>query len=83
MKEYTNSCKEDILLSGFKAFSTPGRWFKGNLHTHTTRSDGAEDPAATIERYISLGYHFLSITDHRETALDFARDDGSFVVLAT
>ena len=23
------------------AFAAPGRFFKGNLHTHSTRSDGA------------------------------------------
>lgn len=37
---------------------------RGNLHTHTTRSDGACSLQAVIEDYASYGYDFLSITDH-------------------
>jgi len=69
------------MLNGLRAFSKPGTWLKGNLHTHTTLSDGPLSPDATIERYRSLGYDFLSITDHRRNGADFNRDDGDFVVL--
>jgi len=40
------------------------KWFKGNLHTHTTESDGALSPEETVERYRYAGYDFLAITDH-------------------
>jgi hypothetical protein len=40
------------------------RWFKGNLHTHTDRSDGVLAPAAVVEWYASRGYDFLALTDH-------------------
>ena len=39
-------------------------WYKGNLHTHTTNSDGAYAPEETIALYKSKGYDFLALTDH-------------------
>lgn len=39
-------------------------WYKGNLHTHTTNSDGAYAPEKTIALYKSKGYDFLALTDH-------------------
>ncbi len=43
-----------------------GQWFKGNLHTHTTESDGAETPERIIECYERGGYDFLALTDHEK-----------------
>ncbi len=37
---------------------------KGNLHTHTTFSDGQLSVAEVVARYHDLGYGFLAITDH-------------------
>ncbi len=37
---------------------------RGNLHAHTTFSDGALAPQRLIEVYEQLGYDFLAITDH-------------------
>jgi len=37
---------------------------KGNLHAHTTFSDGRRPVAEVVERYRELGYDFLAITDH-------------------
>ncbi len=37
---------------------------KGNLHTHTTRSDGAGRPHEVVDLYHGLGYGILAITDH-------------------
>ena len=37
---------------------------KGNLHTHTTFSDGRLPIDEVIARYRELGYDFLAITDH-------------------
>ncbi len=39
---------------------------RGNLHAHTTFSDGVRSPAALIAEYESLGYDFLAITDHED-----------------
>ena len=38
--------------------------FKGNLHVHTTNSDGKISPKESIELYKKKGYDFLAITDH-------------------
>lgn len=40
------------------------RWYKGNLHTHTTASDGAKTPSEVAELYRSHDYDFLALTDH-------------------
>ncbi|MCL4218051.1 MAG: CehA/McbA family metallohydrolase [Candidatus Hydrogenedentes bacterium] len=39
-------------------------WWRGNLHAHTTNSDGARDPQRVVESYAAHGYHFLMISDH-------------------
>jgi len=46
------------------AFSAPGRFFRGNLHTHSNRSDGALDPEAVCRHYREAGYDFLCLSDH-------------------
>lgn len=46
-------------------FQNKQNWYKGNLHAHTTRSDGYKEPGETIEIYQKAGYDFLAITDHR------------------
>ena len=46
------------------AFTAPGRFWRGNLHTHSTRSDGVLDPEEVCRRYRAEGYDFLAITDH-------------------
>lgn len=45
-------------------FAKPGRFYKGNLHTHSTRSDGRLSPEAVCAFYRRMGYDFLSLTDH-------------------
>lgn len=45
-------------------FSAPGRFWRGNLHTHSTRSDGVLEPAEVCRRYKAEGYDFIALTDH-------------------
>ena len=45
-------------------FSTAGVWLKGNLHSHTTVSDGALSPEEIEKVYREHGYDFFSMTDH-------------------
>jgi hypothetical protein len=40
------------------------RWFKGNTHIHTSRSDGDSTPEEVTKWYKENGYNFLFITDH-------------------
>jgi hypothetical protein len=46
------------------AFVREGRFWRGNLHTHSTRSDGRLPPEAVAAYYRDAGYDFLAITDH-------------------
>lgn len=41
-------------------------WYKGNLHLHTTRSDGHVSVEEACEIYQKAGYDFISVTDHRQ-----------------
>jgi predicted metal-dependent phosphoesterase TrpH len=43
---------------------TKGQWLRGNLHTHTTNSDGENKPQSVINKYAKLGHDFLAISDH-------------------
>jgi len=43
---------------------------KGNLHAHTTFSDGRRPIGEVIARYRDLGYDFLAITDHDDRVDD-------------
>ena len=45
-------------------FPEGGLWLKGNLHSHSTVSDGAFAPAELAALYAEKGYDFLSMTDH-------------------
>ena len=40
-------------------------FFKGNLHCHSTLSDGLLTPEEVKAAYREMGYDFLAITDHR------------------
>jgi hypothetical protein len=46
------------------AFALPGAWYRGNLHGHTTESDGTLTPEAYVAAYRRLGYDFVAATDH-------------------
>jgi len=39
-------------------------WFKGNTHTHTSRSDGDTELDSVVEWYAARNYDWLAITDH-------------------
>ncbi len=45
-------------------FDLPGRFYKGNLHCHSTASDGHGTPEAVCQFYQHAGYDFISLTDH-------------------
>lgn len=46
------------------AFSRPGQFFRGNLHTHSHHSDGILAPEEVCRRYAEEGYDFIALTDH-------------------
>lgn len=46
------------------AFENSGRFFRGNLHTHSTLSDGMLSPEEVCRRYEAVGYDFICLSDH-------------------
>ena len=45
-------------------FTAAGNFHRGNLHTHSTNSDGALAPEEVCRRYQAEGYDFIALTDH-------------------
>ena len=48
----------------FGPFTAPGRFWRGNLHTHSTISDGHLTPEEVCAFYRTVGYDFIALTDH-------------------
>ena len=48
-------------------FEKAGKWYKANLHTHTTLSDGQVSAVEAVARYRQVGYQVLALTDHGRT----------------
>ena len=44
-------------------------WFKGNLHTHTNKSDGDSSPETVVDWYIGNKYDFLVLSDHNHLTI--------------
>ena len=45
-------------------FSSPGRFWRGNLHTHSTLSDGVLEPRQVVDAYKAAGYDFMQLSEH-------------------
>lgn len=65
------------MISGL---DVPGEWLRGNLHLHTTVSDGELTPQQAVDGYREQGYDFLSITDH-DIVVDVEELDGGGMTL--
>jgi hypothetical protein len=57
-------------------------WYKGNLHTHTTVSDGAKTPEDTKAAYRAMGYDFIALTDHWKPGEGSENDPSGLLVLS-
>ncbi|MFO7611252.1 MAG: CehA/McbA family metallohydrolase [Clostridia bacterium] len=63
-----------------KAFEGKGRFFKGNLHTHTSISDGKRPVGEVIGIYKDKGYDFLAITDHNTVFRSEEFNNGIYIM---
>jgi len=54
------SGSQDLLRSG------EGRFWRGNLHCHSDRSDGIRAPGEVVAAYRDAGYDFIALSDHFE-----------------
>jgi hypothetical protein len=64
--------QENTMLA---AFDAQGRFYKGNIHGHSNRSDGAISPEDVCQRYKAAGYDFIALTDHFLPAFDYPITD--------
>jgi hypothetical protein len=59
----------------FEALEGEGRFWRGNLHGHSTLSDGALSPEEVCARYREEGYDFVAVSDHFLARFDFPVTD--------
>lgn len=62
-------------------FPISGNWYKANLHTHTTLSDGDVNLPVRVKQYRDKGYQVLAITDHEKTNHIEGFSDSKFLLL--
>jgi len=64
-----------------RRFQVP--WYKGNIHCHSTNSDGDLSPREVAALYRSGGYDFICITDHNRVTDPSEADleDDNFLVI--
>lgn len=62
-------------------FPQVGHFFKANLHTHSTISDGKLTPEEVKTRYKALGYQILCLTDHNIIVDHSNMNDPDFLML--
>lgn len=65
----------------FNPFKHEGKWFKGNLHCHSTNSDGRLSPSEVAAIYKSRGWNFLAFTDHRLYTDNSDLNDENFLII--
>lgn len=58
-------------MAELSLFAKPGRFWRGNIHTHSTLSDGLLTPAEVIDAYKGAGYDFMTLSDHFVEVFDW------------
>jgi len=54
--------------------------YRGNLHTHSTLSDGGTNFSDMVERHYELGYDFLAMTDHGTVDRSWTRLNSAWLI---
>ena len=58
-----------------EAFEAPGQFWRGNLHGHSTNSDGGLSPEEVCTAYHDQGYDFICLSDHFRPMFNFPVSD--------
>jgi len=61
-------------------FKKEGNWYKGNVHMHTTNSDGEHAPEEICRLYNEEAYDFLCIADHHRITAGFDVPEGMLLI---
>jgi len=64
-------------MSLLSPFSLPGRFWRGNLHTHSNQSDGKLPTADVVTAYKNAGYDFLQLSEHFVSHFNYPINDTS------
>ena len=61
-----------------------GQFYKANMHTHTTVSDGSHSPEDTKAYYMARGYSVMAFTDH-DVMVDHSdlNEEGKFLAITS
>ncbi|MEM1049260.1 MAG: CehA/McbA family metallohydrolase [Pseudomonadota bacterium] len=59
------------MSSNIAPFNLPGRFWRGNIHTHSTLSDGALPPETVVAAYRAAGYDFMMLSEHFVSGFDW------------
>jgi hypothetical protein len=62
-------------------FMRGGSFYKGNLHCHSTLSDGSLEPDEVVRRYKEAGYAFLGLSDHNRYFNTTEYDTDEFIMI--
>jgi hypothetical protein len=62
-------------------FTREGQWYKGNLHCHSTLSDGRLTLDELVREYRARGYHFLATSEHNVFTDAERMNSGDFILL--
>jgi hypothetical protein len=61
---YTQGRNSAVGINVDNPYAVDGLWLRGNLHGHSTFSDGSEEFDDVLADYERRGYDFLAMTDH-------------------
>ncbi len=64
-------------------FTRPGQFYKANLHTHTTNSDGEKTASERARQYKEHGYSVLAVTDHHLITDIGGLSDDDFLLISS
>jgi len=59
----------------------PCKFYKANLHCHSTESDGIYTPAELKEKYMARGYSIIAFSDHNRVIPHLDLMDENFIPL--
>lgn len=69
-------------MKSINPFRTPGNWYRGNTHSHSTVSDGRLSIADRFGAYRDKGYSFLVLTDHGKVSDVSAQSRDGFLAIS-
>lgn len=70
-------------MKRIELISSKKNLYKGNMHAHSTLSDGTQTPEELKRIYKAKGYSFIAITDHEVLYDNSYLDDDEFITITS